>query len=157
MKSSVFYYFIKSLKTMNYIKIFSLFCLFPFLILAQVKDSTAASKYDIEKCVNKFDIDKSEKTKAGYQYWFSDKNFSDGKTIKMSVVKPGLEVHPPKANAGNEFIFILDGDGEFFLDGQVKKVGSMTCLFYPANAVCGIKNIGDKDLKYLVVRAFPAI
>lgn len=112
------------------------------------------TKYSIEQCVNEFNFEKSEKTKAGCQYWFSDKNYADGKTLKMSVVKPGLEVHPPKANAVDEFLFVVEGIGEYYLNGKTKKVGPLTSLFYPANAVCGLKNIGKSDLKYLVIRPF---
>lgn len=122
----------------------------------KVTDSLASThkQYNLEQCVVEFNIDKSEKTKAGYQYWYSDKNYSDGKTLKMSVVKPGLEVHPPKANGIDEFIFVVEGKGEYYINGVTKAVGPMTSLFYPANAVCGIKNIGDCDLKYLVIRPF---
>ena len=44
-----------------------------------VADSLAR-KYTIENCVNRFSIDKVESTKVGYQYWFVDKDFADGKT-----------------------------------------------------------------------------
>jgi hypothetical protein len=44
---------------------------------AMKNDST---KYTIENCINKFSTDKIEKTNAGYQYWFADPNFADGKT-----------------------------------------------------------------------------
>jgi quercetin dioxygenase-like cupin family protein len=121
-----------------------------------VKNDSAktANRYSIDSCVNAFNIEKAEKTKAGYQYWFVDKNFAKGKTLKMSVVGPGLEVHPPKANPTDEFIFVIEGTGEFYLDGQTKIVGPFASLFYPANVVCGIKNVGKTDLKYLVIRDF---
>lgn len=141
---------------------FSLFLLSSLLFVpfsfSQIKtDSSAAAPkkiFTIENCVNEFNIEKSEKTKAGYQYWFADKEFAEGRTVKMSVVGPFLEVHPPKANPVDEFIFVLEGKGEFYLDGKTKVVGPMTCCFYPANVVCGIKNLGEKELKYLVIKAF---
>jgi Cupin domain. len=147
---------------MNYLKfgfiiIGSVIC-FTNCSSAQSKDTTTVPKavhaYTIENCVNEFNINKIEETKAGYQYWFADKNFAGGRTVKMSVVGAGLEVHPPKANPSDEFIFVLEGKGEFYLDGKTKIVGPMTTVFYPANVPCGIKNIGTADLKYLVIRAY---
>jgi hypothetical protein len=41
-------------------------------------------KFTIDNCVNEFSIAKVESTKVGYQYWFVDKDFLDGRTLKMS-------------------------------------------------------------------------
>jgi quercetin dioxygenase-like cupin family protein len=75
-------------------------------------------KYTIKNCINKFSIDKIEKTKAGYQYWFADPNFADGKTLKMSVVAPHQATHPPHIHSEDEFFFILEGNAELYLKGQ---------------------------------------
>jgi len=64
-------------------------------------------KYTIENCINKFSIDKIEKTNVGYQYWFADPNFADGKTVKMSVVAPHSATHPPHVHAEDEFSLSL--------------------------------------------------
>ena len=44
--------------------------------------------YNIQNCVNQFSMENVETTKVGYQYWFADKDFIDGRTLKMSVVAP---------------------------------------------------------------------
>ena len=53
----------------------------PLLLVALVtaafhagRQSAAPSQktYDIENSVNEFDMKKTEKTDAGYQYWFAD-------------------------------------------------------------------------------------
>jgi hypothetical protein len=67
----------------EFIKIyFGIVLLSAINISAQTADSSQSSidtlKYNIENCVNAFSMDKAEKTKAGYQYWFIDKNFLDG-------------------------------------------------------------------------------
>jgi mannose-6-phosphate isomerase-like protein (cupin superfamily) len=122
--------------------------------IIEKKEGSDSLKYSIENCVNEFSADKVEKTKTGSLYWFADKNFAEGRTLKMSIVEPGLEVHTPKANSADEFIFILEGKGEFYMNGKTKVVKPMTSVFYPANQVCGIKNIGETELKYLVIRTY---
>lgn len=141
----------------------SLFLLISSVILisfasAQRVDSVSnpgkEKQYTIDNCVNEFSIAKIESTKAGYQYWFVDKNLADGKTLKMSVVKPHSATHPPHKHAEDEFFFILEGKAEIFLDGKQKEVGPNTSLYCPSNIEHGIRNIGNTELKYLVIKKY---
>jgi mannose-6-phosphate isomerase-like protein (cupin superfamily) len=111
-------------------------------------------KYTLENCVNTFSMDKAEKTKSGYLYWFADKNFLDGRTIKLSVVRPHEATHPPHKHAEDEFFFVLEGKAEFYLNGHRKIVGPMTSLYCPSYVEHGIRNAGDTDLKYLVIKKY---
>jgi mannose-6-phosphate isomerase-like protein (cupin superfamily) len=141
----------------------SLFLLISSVILisfasAQRVDSVSnpgkEKQYTIDNCVNEFSIAKIESTKAGYQYWFVDKNLADGKTLKMSVVKPHSATHPPHKHSEDEFFFILEGKAEIFLDGKQKEVGPNTSLYCPSNIEHGIRNIGNTELKYLVIKKY---
>jgi hypothetical protein len=67
---------------------------------------TDSAAYSIANCVNEFKKDKIEKTDAGYQYWFVDKMLADGKTLKMSVVKPHAATHAPHQHPEEEFFFV---------------------------------------------------
>ena len=58
-----------------------------FLFTATINAQNEQIKYNIDNCVSEFSIEKIESTKVGYQFWFADKNFADGKTLKMSVQK----------------------------------------------------------------------
>lgn len=111
-------------------------------------------KYTLKNCVNTFSMDKAEKTKSGYLYWFADKNFLDGRTIKLSVVRPHEATHPPHKHAEDEFFFVLEGKAEFYLNGHRKVVDPMTSLYCPSNVEHGIRNAGDTDLKYLVIKKY---
>jgi mannose-6-phosphate isomerase-like protein (cupin superfamily) len=99
-------------------------------------------------------MDKIEKTDAGYQYWFADKNFADGKTVKLSVVKPHSATHAPHKHVEDEFFYILEGKAEFFLEGTWRAVGPNTSLYCPSNLMHGIRNPGNKELKYLVIKKY---
>jgi mannose-6-phosphate isomerase-like protein (cupin superfamily) len=112
--------------------------------------------YTLDNCINTFDLAKTEKTDAGYQYWFADKNLADGKTVKLSVVGPHLATHAPHHHPEDEFFFILEGKAELFLDGQWRAVGPNTCFYCPSGHEHGIRNAGDTVLKYLVIKKYEA-
>jgi mannose-6-phosphate isomerase-like protein (cupin superfamily) len=143
-------------------KIVSAYILFLFLITsasAQTEANRQAAadtiKYTIDNCVNTFSMDKKEKTKVGYQYWFVDKNFLDGRTLKLSVVKPHEATHQPHKHFEDEFFFVLEGKAEFYLNGHIKVVGPMTSLYCPPYFEHAIRNVGDTELKYLVIKKYP--
>jgi quercetin dioxygenase-like cupin family protein len=112
------------------------------------------SRYTIDKCVNEFTISNIESTKAGYQYWFVNRDFLAGRTLKMSVVAPHGATHPPHRHAEDEFFFLLEGKAEFFLNGQRKIAGPYASFYCPPNAEHGIRNVGDTVLKYLVIKKY---
>ena len=126
-------------------------------IFASVSPFTMAGedpKYTIENTVNTFDIDNTVKTKVGYQYWFADKQLADGKTLKMSVVEPGKGTHAPHEHAEDEFFFVLEGTAEFHLNGETAVAGPMTSFYCPTGSKHGIRNVGDTELKYLVIKKY---
>ena len=114
-----------------------------------------ANRFTIENCVNEFTMDNAVKTKTGYQYWFADKDFIDGRTLKMSVVTPNQATHPPHKHQEDEFFFILEGTAKFYLDGKTKVVGPYTSLYCPSDVEHGLSNDGDRELKYLVIKKYP--
>lgn len=143
---------------------FVLFFALPLLLVvsinskAQQKGMTAQppseKEYTIENCVNQFTMDKTVKTKVGYQYWFVDKDFLDGRTVKMSVVAPHEATHAPHKHAEDEIFFVLEGNAQFYLDGKTTTGGPYTSFYCPSYVEHGIKNIGDTELKYLVIKKY---
>lgn len=110
--------------------------------------------YNIENCVNQYSIDKSEQTEFGHRFWFSDKTFAKGKGIKLNVVKPNSDTHPPHLHEEDEFFYVLEGKAKFHLNGEEVVVGANTSLYCPANMAHGISNAGDTELKYLVIKQY---
>ncbi|GET21852.1 cupin domain-containing protein [Prolixibacter denitrificans] len=118
-------------------------------------DSTKTKKkYTIENCVTKFSMDNTVKTKVGYQFWFADKDFVDGRTLKMSVVAPHSATHAPHKHAEDEFFFVLKGTAEFYLDGKTMTAGPYASFYCPSNVMHGIRNVNDTELKYLVIKKY---
>ena len=116
----------------------------------------AKPHYTLDNCINTFDSAKTEKTDAGYQYWFADRNLADGKTVKLSVVGPHLSTHAPHRHPEDEFFFILEGKAELYLDGTWRAVGPNTCFYCPSGQEHGIRNAGDIELRYLVIKKYEA-
>jgi mannose-6-phosphate isomerase-like protein (cupin superfamily) len=135
-----------------------LLSLFFISVSAQTKTENAGNcdttKYTIENCINKFSMENIEKTKVGYQYWFADPNLADGKTLKMSVVAPHSATHPPHVHAEDEFFFILEGKAELYLKGKWIPAEPYTSFYCPSNVEHGIRNAGDTELKYLVIKQY---
>ncbi|MEJ2194102.1 MAG: cupin domain-containing protein [Ignavibacteriaceae bacterium] len=113
-----------------------------------------STNYSIEDCVNEFSLNNIKQTKVGYQYWFADKNFLDGRTIKLSVVGPHLSTHAPHRHAEDEFFFVLEGTAEFYLNGETTTAGPLSSFYCPSFSEHGIKNVGDTELKYLVIKKY---
>ncbi len=109
-------------------------------------------KYTLKNCVNTFTASRAESTKAGYRYWFIDKDFLDGRTVKMSVVKPHDATHPPHRHAEDEIFFLLEGNVEVYLNGEKMALQPYASFYCPPNSEHGIRNIGDTELKYLVIK-----
>tara|TARA_R110001592_G_scaffold52486_9_gene160546 strand:- start:523 stop:897 length:375 start_codon:yes stop_codon:yes gene_type:complete len=116
--------------------------------------SSQEKVFTIENCVNTFSEDEAIPTKVGYQYWFANKDFLDGRTIKMSVVAPGKSTHAPHKHAEDEFFYVLEGTAKFYLDGKEVTVQENTSLYCPSNVMHGISNVGKIDLKYLVIKKY---
>lgn len=147
----------KTLKLASFL-IIALFVLLSFRNISR-SDSGKSVKSDsanftIDNCVNTFSEDKTVKTAAGYQYWFVDKDFLDGRTIKLSVAAPHKATHAPHVHHEDEFFFVLEGKAEFYLNGKRKVVGPMTSLYCPSDIEHGIRNAGDTELKYLVIKKY---
>ena len=122
-------------------------------ISAQTKQAGNA-EYTLDNCISKFSMDKTVKTDAGYQFWYIDKNFADGKTLKLSVVGPHSATHAPHAHTEDEIFYILEGKAEVYLAGEWRAVEANTSFYCPSNVEHGIRNPGDKELKYLVIKKY---
>jgi mannose-6-phosphate isomerase-like protein (cupin superfamily) len=134
--------------------IVGLFIALPQKSIAQEPINDTIKKFTIENCVNQFSETNTVETKAGYQYWFVDKEFLDGRTLKMSVVAPNESTHAPHKHSEDEFFFILEGTAQFYLNGETRIVEAYTSLYCPSNSMHGISNAGNKELKYLVIKKY---
>ncbi|NRD21817.1 cupin domain-containing protein [Winogradskyella litoriviva] len=132
----------------------SIVLLLCFSFLLSNNLSAQEKEYTIDDCVNTFNKEEAIPTNVGYQYWFADKDFLDGRTIKMSVVSPGKATHAPHKHPEDEFFYVLEGKAKFYLDGKEVIVQANTSLYCPSNIMHGISNAGETELKYLVIKKY---
>lgn len=125
-----------------------------FTVVSQSKESEVNTKWTIKNCVNQFSMDKAIPTKAGYQYWFADKDFLNGRTLKLSVIKPQDSTHPSHKHAEDEFFFVLEGKAQFHLNGDSVIAEPYASFYCPSMSVHSISNAGDTELKYLVIKDY---
>ena len=111
-------------------------------------------EFTIQNTVSEFDFEEIDSTDVGYQFWFVDKKFLDGRTLKMSVVEPHKATHEPHSHQEDEFFFVLEGTAEFYLDGETTVVKPYASFYCPPNSMHGIRNVGDTELKYLVIKKY---
>jgi XRE family transcriptional regulator, regulator of sulfur utilization len=73
-------------------------------------------------------------------------------TTHVSVIDPGQAAHLPHAHAGEEVMFVLEGQGEFTVGEERHLVGPMSALFCPEHVLHGLRNTGPTPIKYVVFR-----
>jgi len=148
---------IKNYHTMN-VKSFlfagALIILCAIVAKAQEEKPGSPKEFTIDNCVSSFNWQDTINTAVGYQFWFVNKDFIDGRTLKMSVVAPGSATHPPHQHAEDEFFFVLEGTAEFYLDGKTAVGKAYSSFYCPPNIPHGIRNIGKTELKYLVIKKY---
>jgi quercetin dioxygenase-like cupin family protein len=134
----------------------SIFILISSTLFAQEGNDSINQKkhWTINECVNEFNWKDTVGTNVGYQYWFFDKEFIDGRTLKMSVVAPHSATHVPHKHCEDEFFFVLEGTAEFYLDGKTATGKKYSAFYCPPDIEHGIRNIGGTELKYLVIKKY---
>ena len=119
-----------------------------------VKSTTDSVRepYTLANSMTVFSKDKIEPTKAGWAHWFTRKELSGGVNLKMSYIESGNTNHAPHQHADDEILFILEGEAEFTLGNEKTVAGPNTSLYCAPNILHGINRVGDKPLKYLVIK-----
>jgi len=76
-------------------------------------------------------------------------------SVSMLKIAPGVTIpihtHDPQIDS----IFVLEGEGEAFINGQWEKIKAGDYIFIPAKEEHGVKNTGSKDLRLFVVHSPP--
>ena len=130
-----------------------LMCSVPLIAQTNSAEKDGA-QYTIDNCVTPFNIENVDSTKVGWQFWFVDKHFADGFTLKMSKVQAGSATHPPHVHQEDEIFYIVEGQAEFILGDEKRTAGPNTSFYCPSGVSHGIRNIGDGDLRYLVIKTY---
>jgi mannose-6-phosphate isomerase-like protein (cupin superfamily) len=69
-------------------------------------------------------------------------------SLAYAVVKPG-QITLAHSLKSTEVYYILEGEGEMYIDKEKEKVFAGQAIYIPPNSVQRIKNIGKGDLVFL--------
>jgi mannose-6-phosphate isomerase-like protein (cupin superfamily) len=116
------------------------------------KENKVENPYSIVYCMTTFSKEKIEATKAGWAFWYTRKELTGGVNLKISNINVGNTNHAPHKHADDEILLILEGEAEFTLADEKAIAGPNTSLYCPPNVMHGINRVGDKPLKYLVIK-----
>jgi len=70
----------------------------------------------------------------------------------VADIDAGQEIHPPHQHTAEEFMYILEGNGTWSLNGKEQPAEAGDLLYAKPWDWHGIKNTGDKPLKFFVVK-----
>jgi len=71
-------------------------------------------------------------------------------SLAYAKIKPGKISFSHKLKS-SEIYYILEGEGEIYIDKEKEKVSPGQAIYIPPNSVQKIKNIGSIDLKFLCI------
>ncbi len=77
-------------------------------------------------------------------------NIDIGYSLALAKVEPGETTYLHRLKS-SEVYYILDGEGEMYIDNEVEKVSDGQVIYIPPNSTQKIRNIGGKDLVFLCI------
>ena len=79
---------------------------------------------------------------------FGTKNMLTG----VAVIEPGKQIHPPHQHSAEEFLFIVDGERTWSIEGKEFKAQKGEMMYAEPWDWHGITNTGDTPLTFFVVK-----
>ncbi len=73
----------------------------------------------------------------------------------VAIINPGEEIHPPHKHPEEEFLMVIEGQGTWSIEGVESPARTGDILFAVPGELHGIKNTGDKPLKFVVFKYNP--
>jgi XRE family transcriptional regulator, regulator of sulfur utilization len=71
--------------------------------------------------------------------------------VHITTLNPGKSPHPPHRHPNEEMLIIRQGTLEALINGEWKRVGSGSVIFFASNQLHGVRNVGDEPAIYHVV------
>ena len=71
--------------------------------------------------------------------------------VHVTTLNPGKSPHPPHRHPNEEMVIIRQGTIEALVNGEWKRVGPGSVVFFASNQLHGLRNVGDEPAIYHVV------
>jgi len=71
--------------------------------------------------------------------------------VHVTTLDPGKSPHPPHRHPNEEMVIIRQGTVEVLVDGDWKRVGPGSVIFFASNHLHGLRNVGTDQAIYHVI------
>src|SRR5579863_4372252 len=71
--------------------------------------------------------------------------------VHVTTLNPGKSPHPPHRHPNEEMIIIRQGTVEALVNGDWKRVGPGSVIFFASNQLHGLRNVGTDPAVYHVI------
>jgi quercetin dioxygenase-like cupin family protein len=71
--------------------------------------------------------------------------------VHVTTLNPGKSPHPPHRHPNEEMIIVRQGTVEALVNGEWKRVGPGSVIFFASNQLHGLRNVGTGPAVYHVI------
>ena len=84
--------------------------------------------------------------------FFKDRTATvDQLEVHVTTLSPGKSPHPPHRHPNEEMIILRQGTVEALVNGEWKRVGPGSVIFFASNQLHGLRNVGTEPAVYHVI------
>lgn len=126
-----------------------------FILLPQAVIAKEESKNSIESSIVSFDnahvttYDHS----TFHTYFYGESTNTKNTIVGVAIIEPHNEIHPAHKHAEEEYLYIIEGSGEWTLNGKKSPAKAGDVLYVQPWDEHGIYNTGDTPMKFFITRA----
>ena len=121
---------------------------------AENKSSTVSNK-NIQSGIVSFDNTHKTPYESSvfHTYFYGETIGTKDTIVGLAVIEANNEIHPPHQHAEEEYLYIVEGSGEWTLNGVKTPAKKGDVLYVAPWDVHGIFNTGDVPMKFFITRA----
>jgi quercetin dioxygenase-like cupin family protein len=108
-------------------------------------------KHTLENWVTTFSEAKADVAKTGWFFWFEPKSLTGGINLKMTYVDKLTGTHDPHQHAGEEILYLIEGQAEVHINGETRIINPNTSVYYSSYSLHCLKRVNDQPIRYLVI------
>jgi quercetin dioxygenase-like cupin family protein len=71
--------------------------------------------------------------------------------VHVTTLDPGKSPHPPHRHPNEEMVIIRQGTADVLINGEWKRVGPGSVVFFASNQLHGLRNVGNEPAIYHVI------
>ena len=129
-------------------------------VCAQLVIACSQIKHDqpapIESTVSSTSVITQQSATSEIADWGVFRKYFEGTTVGTkdvlsgtAEIKSGMEIHPPHTHEEEEYLMVLEGEGTWTINGESFPAKAGDMLYAKPWDSHGIKNTGDKTLKFV--------